>query len=529
MPNRYPIIYIRGYAMTVSERNDTAADPFCGFNVGSTLYRATGSTDRHPAKFVFESPLVRLASEYQYQHVYQDGYDIMDPDWSPPRDDAGNTIPGIPASSIIIYRYYDDGSALLGDGKSRKVEVYAQGLNDLLLRVKELVLQHRPADGSPPMTDKDFKYYLVAHSMGGLVARAFLHSTSSGFQEMREAADKFFTFATPHNGIDVLGINVPSWLTLEQQNTFNRAEMTTYLNLQQISPQFNGRVDLIPQSAMPSDRIFCMVGTNRGDYEVLQGVVRAFVGDGSDGLVRVDNASLWGVDDNMATKQVATNYAFRSHSGYFGIVNSEEAYQNLVRFLFGDVRVDIWADIDSVTLPDALVSQASDVTALYQFEICASPKGKRWFLTRRKSVEDSPAVRSHAQLTGTNAIAKKVYLGSVFLAKKSRVDRSSSTLSYAMIFAAKVPDYEINKRFWPDGHFEGADLFQGNAIVRVTPPPAGAPAGPWTVEYGWANSTTQTTAIDFTQGTPPDITIPFASVGTPGIKGALRMVVRPWS
>src|SRR5206468_3078248 len=30
----------------------------------------------------------------------------------------------------------------------------------------------------------------------------------------------------------------------------------------------------------------------------------------------------------------------RSHSGRFGMVNSEEGYQNMRRFLFGDVKVD---------------------------------------------------------------------------------------------------------------------------------------------------------------------------------------------
>jgi hypothetical protein len=39
MTPRHPIIYIRGYAMTVAKRNETAADPFCGFNVGSTVFR----------------------------------------------------------------------------------------------------------------------------------------------------------------------------------------------------------------------------------------------------------------------------------------------------------------------------------------------------------------------------------------------------------------------------------------------------------------------------------------------------------
>ncbi|WP_277182877.1 triacylglycerol lipase [Caballeronia sp. BR00000012568055] len=530
MSTRYPIVYIRGYAMTVSERNETAADPFCGFNVGSTLYRATNALDRRAAKFVFESPIVRLASEYQYQHAYQDGYDIMDPDWRPRRDDKGNEIPGLPPASIVIYRYYDDGSDALGDGKSRNITVYAAGLNDLLKRVKELVLQHQPADGSEPMKEEDFGYHLVAHSMGGLVARAFLQSANPDFVPMRKGIKRFFTFATPHNGIDVLGINVPSWLTAEQAYTFNRDQMTTYLNLGAISPRFNNRVDLIPQSAISADNIFCMVGTNRGDYEVAQGVVRAFVGNGSDGLVRIDNASLWGVDDtgDAPPTQVATAYAFRSHSGYYGIVNSEEAYQNLVRFLFGDVRVDIWVDVESVTLPAELEKDADKVTALYQFEMCASPRGKRWFLTRRKSVEDSPAIRTHQQLTGDDQGAKTVYMSSVFLSKRSRVDVSSQTLSYAMIFAVKVPDYEIEKRFWPDGHFEGTDLFSGTAIVRVSPPPDTDPLGPWRADFGWNDGDTQNQAIDLLNNKTASVSIPFDSGGKPGIKGALRLVVRPW-
>jgi hypothetical protein len=37
----HPIIYVRGYAMTQGEIDQTTADPFCGFNLGSTVYRAT--------------------------------------------------------------------------------------------------------------------------------------------------------------------------------------------------------------------------------------------------------------------------------------------------------------------------------------------------------------------------------------------------------------------------------------------------------------------------------------------------------
>ena len=86
MPNRntpfYPIIYVRGYAMTPAEIDETSADPFCGFNLGSTVYRAVPDKTRQPRKYIFESPVVRLASDFNYRDVYEDGYDILDAEWS---------------------------------------------------------------------------------------------------------------------------------------------------------------------------------------------------------------------------------------------------------------------------------------------------------------------------------------------------------------------------------------------------------------------------------------------------------------
>ena len=95
--NRHPIIYVRGYAMTSAERDETAADPFCGFNVGSTVYRATINKDAPAQKFVFESPIVRLVADYQYQSVYENGLDILDEDWKPSPDETGRDVDGIPA------------------------------------------------------------------------------------------------------------------------------------------------------------------------------------------------------------------------------------------------------------------------------------------------------------------------------------------------------------------------------------------------------------------------------------------------
>ena len=60
----YPIIYVRGYAMSRGEIDETTADPFCGFNLGSTVMRAVATAGAPPRKFVFESPVIRLASQF---------------------------------------------------------------------------------------------------------------------------------------------------------------------------------------------------------------------------------------------------------------------------------------------------------------------------------------------------------------------------------------------------------------------------------------------------------------------------------
>ena len=57
----YPIIYVRGYAMTESEINATVATPYMGFNLGATSIQQTwdGKIQRH----IFESPLIRLMKD----------------------------------------------------------------------------------------------------------------------------------------------------------------------------------------------------------------------------------------------------------------------------------------------------------------------------------------------------------------------------------------------------------------------------------------------------------------------------------
>ena len=517
--------------------DETTADPFCGFNLGSTVFRAVPDKTQRPRKYVFESPVVRLCSaEYGYTDVFEDGYDIVDPEWENDADGKA-TDNKLDSRAIVIYRYYDSASGLFGSGITPNIEEFARGLAKLIVRVRDLVLANKENQA----TEATFRCYLVAHSMGGLVCRAFLQNPALDPQNARKYVDKFFTYATPHNGIDIAGLNVPGWLSLFDMNNFDRDQrMPDYLDLHAAASQHK-RVDLIPEDRFPSERIFCMVGTNRLDYEAAAGISRTFVGNGSDGLVRIDNATLRGLNaDGTIGRQCAKAFAFRAHSGYFGIVNSEEAFQNLTRFLFGDVRVDLWLDLEEVRLPRAVQEHADagrEVNALYQIEVRASPRGKLWYLTRRVAEEDSVACVAHSQWQSN----RSQYLSSVFLANRAKVNPKRRSLAYSMTLGVRVPDYEIEKKLWINEHYEGSYLFNNAIILEMVPPRSENEQ--WKVKYAWQGSgvamADKEVDVTMTEEGKAEVAVDFDShtIGAngnpvpvfPGIKGKLRFVVSAWN
>lgn len=556
----WPIIYVRGFAFTVGERDATAADPYCGFNVGSTVYRATADKERAKS-FFFESPLVRLASEHRYQVVYRDGLEIVDPAWTSGNEGHERIAEGIDLASIIVHRFYDSGSKLKGDGQTSSIEDYAKELGILIATTRELVRPKAKA-AIEGYTDDQFKCYLVAHSMGGLVVRALLQNAANDVKSIafagkekqvasiRGCVAKVFTYGTPHNGIDFAGHNVPGFL--RDISTFNRDVMKAYLDKAPV----NGRVNYLPADIQPPpSQWFTMVGTNRLDYEVAAGMSRTFVGRGSDGLVRIDNATLWYQESTNGQqkpkdKPVACAYAYRAHSGPFGIVNSEEAYQCLCRFLFGNFRIDLWLDIDNVVLPKDVLEEETKgrtVDAVYQVEVVAAPRGKPWALSRRKAEEDSPACRTYQQIK--KKTAEPIHLSTVFLMNSAKVEPKRPGLAYAVTLGIKVPDYEVERAFWRDGHFEGVSLFQDSLIVMIYDPEAhsekiGTSTTEWLVCGSWMKRQNNAGPASNPRSwerkfTVSDIAQPFtvpvqlytddmnAETGT--IDATLRMEARSWS
>ncbi|RXH55774.1 esterase/lipase family protein [Granulicella sibirica] len=354
-----PIVYVRGYAMTQSEVDATVDDPFYGFNVGSTHFRV--NQNGGSSFFAFESPLLRLATDYGYSDAF-----------SGTRQTAAQI--DRPARTVWIFRYYDDTSRTFDDRPGG----YRLTIEEAAMRLLTFIEQIRKETGSE-------KVYLVAHSMGGLVCRCLMEKIlrEKGREGAEAMIDKFVTFGTPHGGIEFAVGNgilerTRDWLGIKDQDNFGRQRLYEFLTpksgsrsvktAKKVVFEFDPRT--MREGAFSVDRVLCIVGTNARDYEVAYGLSRWSVGPQSDGLVQIENAWVHGAH---------RAYVHRSHSGRYGMVNSEEGYQNLRRFLFGEVKVQTTL-MDFDLAFDAVTYEGREKA--YHFEVAIAFRAFQCFCTR---------------------------------------------------------------------------------------------------------------------------------------------------
>jgi hypothetical protein len=319
MMRKLPIIYVRGYAGGTSGVDRQVDDPFYGFNDGSTHVRIDGDGD--PKFYQFESPLLRLMIDEDYDLIVKGGQ----------RAFLESAKEGeVPPETIWIHRFYDSAATTYGQKPIEfELETAAQELLDLVLLV-------RAKTGAPAV-------YLVAHSMGGLICRCMLQKICREHQPPYDPTDlvaKLFTYATPHGGIAFeRGGGLLEWARdtfgPNGSDIFGSTRMFQYLTPgvdAGASPPHGWDPRAMTGSDFPPDRVFCLIGTDPSDYGAALGLSSAVVGAKSDGLVQIENAYV---------PDASNAFVHRSHSGRYGVVNSEEGYQNLRRFLFGAYKVQV--------------------------------------------------------------------------------------------------------------------------------------------------------------------------------------------
>ncbi|HEX8350343.1 MAG TPA: hypothetical protein VF598_10305, partial [Hymenobacter sp.] len=267
-PPYYPIVYVRGYAMTASEREEVFQDGYYGFAATSVEKRQAMAPKGDPQVIkpgnqqvadIFEGQLIRFMKlgDYGYADSVNFGLDYSDN----------------PARSIWVSRFYDQD--FIGGG-IRSIEDHATELATLILETIPDRLKEKGM--TLGKDDQDYKVILIAHSMGGLVCRCLIQKLLPALGKDAEAIiHRLVTMGSPHGGID-LG-SVPDFmerlvvqnLNPFDSNIFQENRMRQYLNLQQLKPgaaqkdrpksdDYLYDVHSLGESNFPANRCLCIIG-----------------------------------------------------------------------------------------------------------------------------------------------------------------------------------------------------------------------------------------------------------------------------
>lgn len=457
---RLPIVYVRGYAGGTGGIDKQVDDPFYGFNAGSTHVRV--GREGKPLFYQFESPLLRLMDDEGYELlVYGDQHAYLSS-----RPDGK-----VEPSTIWVYRFYDaSASTWARPPVDFNIQKAAEGLYEYVT----LVLQKT---GAP-------RVHLVAHSMGGLICRSMLQQvcltpiqnadkTETPRQPGSDLVDKLFTYGTPHGGITfAAGGGLIDWAVETfgpaGSDIFSPRKMYGYLTpgakWGDQGPEGWSSQEM-PTEALPAERIFSLIGTDAKDY----GVVEKVVGPKSDGLVAIENAYV---------KNAHRAFVHRAHSGRYGLVNSEEGYQNLRRFLFGFFKVKI--ELAGLHLPLLVAGES------WQADVRVSVRGLPIVMHEQTAEHHCPVQLLLKEKKGQDDADAPIPLATVFLLAPEAMRRDGSyELRPRCRYSLQLRVARLVERdgfFWWQDHLEQTADWDDTLIVDVGRLEADPPG----TLHGWA-------------------------------------------
>lgn len=494
------MIYVRGFAGTSSGIDKAVDDPLHGFNLGSVHVRV--GSDARPHFYQFEGPLLRMLGDRGYRlpvHGNQRAY------LESQKDNE------VPWETVWVHRFYDRSASTFG-AEAEEFDLAAAARD--LFELVRLVLRKTGAD----------RVSLVAHSMGGLICRSLIQKV---IPESRgnptDYVDRLFTYGTPHGGIH---FSVGGGLLEKFRDRFDIGDAAIFgpdRMFQYLTPGVPDDAEApndwpaadIPDGVFPKERVFCLIGTNPEDYEAALGLSAKAVGPRSDGLVQIEHAYVPGA--NRA-------FVHRSHSGRYGLVNSEEGYQNLSRFLFGDLRVRV----DLVHLE---LEGEPDDEFTWQLDVQLAIRGLPILIHEQTAAHHCPV-----QLVWPGGNDRPQPLLTTFLSSSAPTPDDTGRLRYALhlrlMSAAEHEDGSFNSR----GHLEQMADFDDTLVVDVHPGDGGRAQvwAEWNSRIdGAIREWTSTRPLLPDQDADPEIwrseiPVPDTAHRVLGTRAAIQLVITPW-
>jgi len=440
----YPIVYVRGYAMRASEREETFNDTYYGFSATSVERRDAPPPDYFEAD-VFEGQLIRFMKikEYGYADSVNRGLEVFHDN---------------PSRSLWVSRFYD--RDVFRDS-IRSIEDHAEDLYQLVATT----IPRRLRDAGVVFDEKeDYRVILIAHSMGGLVCRTLLQNLlpKKYGRNPRDLVYRFVTLGTPHRGIDlgripdVIENFVTSRLNPFDANIFQEGRMREYLKLP-AHYDVHSLGDPNDPMTFPVKRCLCIIGSDYRSY----GAVKELTGSFSDGLVKQDHAYVVtgppppGGGEYPEDLTCYWANVHRAHSGNRGIVNSYESYENIERFLFGNARADIV--LENLTINTT--APGAGERFFYDIEFLFSIRKSGTYLHRR---QQDPC--ENAQRFERGRLPARLPLHTAFLNSRLRDPRDRFSHFGGKI---RVVEHRVRDGFLWDHEYPERPIYNESIEVRI--------------------------------------------------------------
>ncbi len=445
-PPYYPIVYVRGYAMTHGEREDTFHDTYYGFAATSVEKRQAAPPEYFEAD-VFEGQFIRFMKLDQYYA------------------DASNRgierFHGNPSRGIWICRFYDRDYF---QDKIRSIEEHARDLRSLI--VDQIPAQLRSAGVQVAEDLSDYKVILIAHSMGGLVCRTLIQKVLPGEGQHRaeDLVHRLVTLGTPHGGIDLgrlpdaIEDAVTSLLNPFDSGMFKERRMRSYLEL---GREENGTPVYDLHSVgdtFPVKRCLNIIGSDHSSYSA----ARYLTGGFSDGLVKQDRAYMVGGPKPRPSgapypveKKAFWANVHRAHSGRRGIVNSYESFENIQRFLFGNIIAEVWLETHASRTPDE-----EGIESFFDLEFTFTIRNTTTHLHRRQQDPCENALR-------LRELPDRILLHTLFLNSALKTPDQVEVAYSHLALTLRVVEHRKKDGFLWDREYPGREIFSTALEVRV--------------------------------------------------------------